>query len=300
LVFGLLVVAINIYERRAPALGVVIAAAIAAAAGAAVGVVSYAWDHHVWPRLKARLRTRAGIWPVIIALVVIAGLGLLVATAPPIPPDAKFYYYPPTLRDCGALVLLLGFWFIFGGQRQQRMPDGSGNARYLAFGVALLAVVALALWTSQKDLATSGSSLRQFFRALPANRDLLPGLHTLGLATVALLAVIGFFHVATGWKGPFLKRGLRGAGGDILWLVGAAGLWLWGAFVPKDFGWFDALDMPDARYTVNFGLQALYLFIIVESGVTIALLTMGGRIDFDSFGGGGPRRPVPRKLTCRR
>jgi hypothetical protein len=281
----LMALLLAVMERNLPPLKAVLGWAVIFAM---FGAAEYKWRHG-W---KQRVRPRHIITAVL--AVMVAGLGLVIATAPPIAPGAKFYY-PGTLTDSGWLVILPVALFLCSGGvavGRQQMPDGSGNARYLALGLGLLAVVALALVRSQQELVGVGSSLRQFFGALPAHWRLLPTPAVIGLGVLALLAVIGLFRVATGWQGPFLKRGLRGAGGDLFWLFAAAGLWWWGAFVPKDFGWFEALDVPRAYYIVNFGLQAFYLFMIVVSGVTIALLMGGGRIDFDSFGGGGPRRPV--------
>ena len=138
----------------------------------------------------------------------------------------KAVYYPATLTACGWLVLLAAFAFAtprgqgteqtaaplpFG---RMRAPDGSENARYLALGLALLAVVALALWRSQKNLASVGSSLPQFFAGLPAHSDLLPWPHLIGLAVLALLAIVGLFRLATGRRGPLpqtraARRGRR-------------------------------------------------------------------------------------------
>jgi hypothetical protein len=295
-----LVVIMYIGHGKKPELLDLVMVPLSVAVMAGFGAVLYGWQRYGWPRLKAFMRSRAGILT-ILALVAVAGLAVLViANAPPHGAAAagKFYYYPATLAACGWLVLLVVFAFMQSGGTppiggRQRIPDGSENARYLALGVALLAVVALALWRSQKDLASVGSSLPQFFAALPWHSDLLPWPHLIGLAVLALLAVTGVFRAATGWRGPFPKRGLRGAGGDIFWFLAMAGLWLWGAFLPRDFAWFDALDMPGALYTVNFGLQALYLFTVVDSGLTIALLLGGGGSAGGEIGGNTGQRNRP-------
>lgn len=270
--------------------------ALAAALAAAVAVIGLIAGGVVWWRFGWSLAWVQHPAPVI-------------ANAPPLHGAAaagKLFYYPATLTACGWLVLLAAFAFAtprgqgteqtaaplpFG---RMRAPDGSENARYLALGLALLAVVALALWRSQKNLASVGSSLPQFFAGLPAHSDLLPWPHLIGLAVLALLAIVGLFRLATGRRGPFPKRGLRGAGGDIFWFLLMAGLWLWGAYLPDDFGWFDALGMPGALYDVNFWLQALYLFVVVDSGLTIALLLGGGGSAGGEIGGntGWRNRPM--------
>jgi hypothetical protein len=255
----------------------------------AVGVVKETlegWEYG-WKSLAWALAAAAAV--IGIAVLVIVNLPLYGAPHGAAP--AGKFYYPATIAACGWLLLVMVFAFVasWGGgsggavlpMTGRQMPNGSENAHRLAIGLALLAVVALALWRSHKDLANVGSSLPQFFAALPSHWDVLPWPVVIGLVVLALMAVMGLFRVATGRRGPFPKIGLRGAGWDIFWLVVAAGLWLWGAFLPRDFGWFDALDMPGGLYAANFALLALYLFMVVESGVTIALV-IGGP------GGAGP------------
>lgn len=275
-----LIVIIAIASRELPPLlGM---ALLIIAASLVFGFASYGWQL-LAPRLRSWASSPRNIGKAVLAVAVV-GVALLVIANAPLhgAATAVKFYYPATLTDSGWLVLLLVFAFFtpraqgteqtaaafpFGRMRQ---PDGSENARF-ALGLAVLAVVALALWRSQKDLAAVGGALPQFFGALPSHWHMIPLPGLIGGAVLLLLAAIGLFQTATGWRGPFLKRGLRGAGGDIFWLIAAAGLWLWGAFLPRDFEWFDALDMPGALRTVNFGLLALYLFTVVHSGVAIAL-----------------------------
>ena len=52
--------------------------------------------------------------------------------------------------------------------------------------------------------------------------------------------------------------------------------------------------LPGALYDVNFWLQALYLFVVVDSGLTIALLLGGGGSAGGEIGGntGWRNRPM--------
>lgn len=232
------------------------------------------------PRLRAqgaRVTVRPG--PVLAALALAALAALLLLWAPWAATPPRQFYYPVALSDSAILALLVIVSLAKAGVVGPRpIGDGSDQARYVALGFGMLAVVAFALWQAQKELAGVGSSLPQFFVALPAHWHALPPLALGGLATLALLAVMGTWRLAMGLRGPFLRPGLRGAGGDILWLLAAAALWIFGVFVPDSWGLFG----PGPIRIANFGLEAFYLFDIVNSAVVILLLIGGG-------GGMGPQ-----------
>ena len=266
-----------------------------------LGFAAWQFRRKLLPRLRGRsfrfTRRYAltGVAVVFVCAVVLVGWYSITWAASPLGMRQTFYYPDAFADSAWLLLLLLASFMIVGGMSVapsgsgllgppasgpsnfawaygRSGQDGSENARYLALGCAMLAVVGYALARSQAQLTASHSSLLQFFAMLPWRWYQLPGQYALGLGVLTVLALLGLFRALTGLPGPFPRIGLRRAGSNIFWLIAGAGLWLWGAFPP---------DSSDAGSTANFGLHAFYLFAIVNSGLTIFLLVGRG-------GGKGP------------
>jgi hypothetical protein len=138
------------------------------------------------PRWRARRRRfllrHAGACLVLAcaALLGLTGWYSITWAATPLGRHATFWR-PNTLADCTSLVItVIGVFVVVGWctatpyspaqlpyARPEPHTDGSQNARYLALGWAMLAVVAFALLRCQIDLATVNSSLVEFFAMLP-------------------------------------------------------------------------------------------------------------------------------------
>jgi hypothetical protein len=194
---------------------------------------------------------------------------------------------PETFSDVFAIMLVIGFAF-FAAAQQNRMGYQRGGlaAVRAALGAACLAVFSLVMYSAARD-AGGFMRLVQFFGQLFFEPQ--PWTVWVTVGCLGLLLAVAVVCLLVGLQGPFQRDGMMMAR-DFLWLAGAAALWAWGAFLPPDFGWFDALDMPSALRTVNFALLSYYLFTVVDSGVCILLMLGGGGTPFPKP---GPQRPRP-------
>jgi hypothetical protein len=114
-----------------------------------------------------------------------------------------------------------------------------------------------------------------------------PVLLAVSLAVVGLLAVVSVYRLLAGWRGPFPPRRSMMAGGDFLWLLGAAGVWFWGGlFLDEQTSW-----LGHWAHVWNFGLTALLLFMCVHAAASMLVLLGNG--------GGGGRGPVDKERKRR-
>ena len=177
---------------------------------------------------------------------------------------------PQTFYDCLALMLVL-LWALMHSGGGGRLPDPNAlNVRRCAGGAAGIALLALVMVSAANDVGGFGR-LAQFFMQL---RDRAPPvLLAVSLGVLGLLAVVSVFRFLTGWRGPFPPRRSMMAGGDFLWLAGAAGVWFWGGlFLEEKGSW-----LGHWAHVWNFGLTALLLFFSVHAAVSVAVVLRNPR-----------------------
>lgn len=176
---------------------------------------------------------------------------------------------PATFYDCLALMLVLLYALMQGGGGG-RFPDvNTLNVRRVAGGAAGLAVFAFVMVSAANDVHGFGR-LVEYFAQL---RDRAPPvLLVVSLAVVGLLGLVSIFRFGAGWRGPFPPRRSMMAGGEFLWLLGAAGVWVWGGlFLDGKTSWLDHW-----AHVWNFGLTALLLFLSVHAAASMAVMLRGG------------------------
>jgi hypothetical protein len=181
---------------------------------------------------------------------------------------------PQTFYDCLALMLVL-LWALMHSGGGGRFADSNAlNVRRCAGGAAGMAVFSFVMVSAANDVRGFGR-LAQFFMQLPGRAP--PVLLAVSLGVLGLLAVVSVFRFSTGWRGPFPPRRSMMAGGDLLWLVGAAGVWFWGGlFLDERISWLDHW-----AHVWNFGLTALLLFICVHAAVSVAVVLRNPRAALD-------------------
>jgi len=171
---------------------------------------------------------------------------------------------PRTFYDALIVLFCVVYALGQGGGGMARPPDPNTlNVRRVAGGAAGVALFAFVMISAAHDLHGFGR-LAQFFMQLQLPPSFLLGT---ALLLLALLLVISLGRFVIGWRGPFPPRRSM-TGGQVLWLVAAAGVWLWGGlFLDERTSWLDAW----ARRW-NFGLTALLLVVCVYVAASMAVM----------------------------
>jgi hypothetical protein len=182
---------------------------------------------------------------------------------------------PATFYDCLALMLVLLYALMNGGAGG-RFPDvNTLNVRRVAGGAAGLAVFAFVMVSAANDVHGFGR-LAEYFAQL-RDRAPPPVLLAVSLAVVGCLGLVSIFRFGAGWRGPFPPRRSMMAGGEFLWLLGAAGVWFWGGLFLEERGSW----LGHWAHVWNFGLTALLLFYVVHSIASMAVVLRNPRAAVD-------------------